>query len=188
MGQWLSERLGQPFIIDNRPGAGSNIGTEAGVRAPADRHTLFLASTTNAIKATLFDKLNYDFIRDTAPVASINRIPLVLEANPSFPVKTLPELIAHAKADPGKINIATPSKGTGPYMAAQLFMMMAGVNMVHVVPYRGSPPILADLLSGQVQGLRWHVFVDRAHQDWQYTRRWLWRQIRPWRRCRTFRP
>ena len=150
IGQWLSERLGQPFVIDNRPGAGSNIGTEAVVRASADGYTLFLASTTNAINATLYDKLSYDFIRDTVPVASINRIPLVLEANPSFPAKSVPELIVYAKANPGKINVATPSKGTGPYMAAQLFMMMTGVNMVHV-PYRGSPPMLIDLLGGQIQ-------------------------------------
>ena len=149
IGQWLSERLGQPFVIDNRERAAVSR-TEAVVRASADGYTLFLASTTNAINATLFDKLSYDFIRDTVPVASINRIPLVLEANPSFPAKSVPELIVYAKANPGKINVATPSKGTGPYMAAQLFMMMTGVNMVHV-PYRGSPPMLIDLLSGQIQ-------------------------------------
>ena len=150
IGQWLTERLGQPFIIENRPGAGSNIGAEAVVRAPADGYTLFMASTTNAINATLFDKLPFDFIRDTAPVASTNRIPFVLEVNMSFPAKTVAELIAYAKAHPGKVNIGTPSKGTGPYMAAQLFRIMAGVDIVHV-PYRGSPPMLTDLLGGQIQ-------------------------------------
>lgn len=150
IGQWLSDRLGQPFVVDSRPGAGSNIATEAVVRAPADGYTLFLASTTNAINATLFEKLSYDFIRDTTPIASINRIPLVLEANPSLPIKTVRQLVAYAKVNPGKINIGTPSKGTGPYMAAQLFMMMAELNMVHV-PYRGSPAMLTDLLSGQIQ-------------------------------------
>jgi tripartite-type tricarboxylate transporter receptor subunit TctC len=150
IGQWLSERLGQPFIIDNRPGAGSNIGTEAVVRAPADGHMLLLANAANAVNATLFDKLTYDFIRDIAPVASINRIPLVLEVHPSFPAKTVPEFIAYAKANPGKINMATPAKGTAPYMAAELFKMMTGVDIVHV-PYRGSAPMLTDLLGGQVQ-------------------------------------
>ena len=150
IGHWLSERLGQQFFVDNRPGAAGNIGTEAAVRAAADGHTLLLASVTNAVNATLFEKLNFDFIRDTAPVASINRIPLVLEVPASFPAKTVPELIAYAKANPGKINIATPPKGTAPYMAAELFMMMAGVELVHV-PYRGSPPMLIDLFGGQVQ-------------------------------------
>ena len=150
IGHWLSERLGQQFFVDNRPGAAGNIGTEAAVRAAADGHTLLLASVTNAVNATLFEKLNFDFIRDTAPVASINRIPLVLEVPASFPIRTVPELISYAKANPGKINIATPPKGTAPYMAAELFMMMAGVELVHV-PYRGSPPMLIDLLGGQVQ-------------------------------------
>jgi tripartite-type tricarboxylate transporter receptor subunit TctC len=149
IGQWLSERLGQPFFVDNRPGAGSNIGTEAVVRAPADGHTLLLAAAANAVNATLFDKLNYDFIRDIAPVAIINRIPLVLEMHPSFPAKTLPELIAYAKANPGKVNVATPPIGTAPYMAAELFKMMGGVDIVHV-PYRGSGPMLTDLIGGQV--------------------------------------
>jgi tripartite-type tricarboxylate transporter receptor subunit TctC len=150
IGQWLSERLGQPFIIDNRPGAGGNIGTEAVVRAPADGYTLLMAYAGSAINASLFDKLNYDFIRDIAPVATINRIPLVLEVHPSFPARTVPELIAHAKANPGRLNIASPGNGTAPHMAGELFKMMAGVNLIHV-PYRGSPPMLTDLLSGQVQ-------------------------------------
>ncbi len=150
MGQWLSERLGQPFIIDNRPGAGSNIGTEAVVRAPADGHMLLLANATNAINATLYDNLNFNFIRDIAPVAAINRIPIVLEAHPSFQAKTVPELVAYAKSNPGKVSLATPAKGTGPYMAAELFKMMGGVDMVHV-PYRGEGQMLTDLLGGQVQ-------------------------------------
>jgi tripartite-type tricarboxylate transporter receptor subunit TctC len=150
IGHLLSERFGQQFFVDNRPGASSNIGTEAALRAAADGHTLLLATVTNAVNATLFEKLSFDFIRHSAPVASINRIPLVLEVPASFPAKTVPELIAYAKANPGKINIATPPKGTAPYMAAELFMMMADVAMVHV-PYRGSPPMLIDLFGGQVQ-------------------------------------
>ena len=150
IGQWLSERLGQPFVIENRPGAAGNIGTEAAVRSAVDGHTLLLASATNAVNATLFDKLSYNFIRDFTPVASINRIPLVLEVHPAFQAKTVPELIGYAKANPDKINIATPPKGSAPYMAAELFKMMAGVNMVHV-PYGGSPPMLTDLLGGRVQ-------------------------------------
>jgi tripartite-type tricarboxylate transporter receptor subunit TctC len=150
MGQWLSERLGQPFVIDNRQGASSNIGTDAVVRAPADGHTLLMANGTNAVNATLYDNLNFDFIRDLAPVASINRIPIVLQAQPSFPAKTVPELIAYAKANPGKLNLATAPKGTGPYMAAELFKMLGGVDLVHV-PYRGDGQALADLLGGQVQ-------------------------------------
>jgi tripartite-type tricarboxylate transporter receptor subunit TctC len=150
IGQWLSERLGQQFIIDNRSGAGGNIGTEAGVHAAADGQTVLLASATNAINATLYDNLNFNFIRDIAPVASINRIPLVLEVHPSFPAKTVPELIGSAKSNPGKISLATPTKGTGPYMAAELFKMMGGVDMVHV-PYRAEAQMLTDLLGGQVQ-------------------------------------
>ena len=149
IGQRLSERLGQPFIIDNRPGAGGNLGTEAVVRAPPDGHTLLLAFAANAINASLFTSLNYDFIRDIAPVASINRIPIVLAVHPSFPAKTVAELIAYAKANPGKVDMATPGKGTGPHLAGELFKMMAGVDMVHV-PYRGSGPMMPDLLSGQV--------------------------------------
>jgi tripartite-type tricarboxylate transporter receptor subunit TctC len=150
IGQRLSERLGQQFIIDNRPGAGGNLGTEAVVRAPPDGHTLLLAFAANAINASLFASLNYDFIRDIAPVASINRIPIVLAAHPSFPARTVAELIAYAKANPGTVDMATPGKGTGPHLAGELFKMMAGVDMVHV-PYRGSGPMMPDLLSGQVQ-------------------------------------
>ena len=150
IGQRLSERMGQPFIVDNRAGAGGNIGTEAVVRAEADGNTLLLASGTNAINATLFDKLNFDFIRDTTPVATINRIPLVLEVHPSSSVKTVFELIDYAKSNPGKVSLASPPKGTGPYMAAELFKMMSGVDLVHVT-YRGDGPMLTDLLGGQVQ-------------------------------------
>ena len=148
--QWLSERLGQQFFVDNRPGGAGNIGTEAAVRSPADGHTLLLATVVNAVNATLFDKLSYEFVRDTVPVASINRIPLVLEVHPSFAAKSVSDLIAEARNNPGKINIATAPKGTAPFMAAQLFKMMGGIDTVHV-PYRGTPQMLPDLLSGRVE-------------------------------------
>ena len=150
MGQWLSERLGQPFVIENRPGAGGNIGTEAVVRAPPDGYTLLLVAAVNAINATLYDKLNFNFIRDIAPVAGIIRKPLVMVVNPSVPAKTVPEFIAYAKANPGKINMASAGNGTAPHVAGELFKMMAGVDMVHV-PYRGAAPALTDLIGGQVQ-------------------------------------
>jgi tripartite-type tricarboxylate transporter receptor subunit TctC len=150
LGQWLSERLGQPFVVENRPGAGSNIATETVVNAPADGYTLLLASPANAVNATLYAKLNYNFIRDIAPVASISREALGMEVNPSFPAKTVPEFITLAKANPGKLSMASPGVGTSPHMAGELFMSMAGVDMVHV-PYRGSPPALTDLIGGQVQ-------------------------------------
>jgi tripartite-type tricarboxylate transporter receptor subunit TctC len=150
MGQWLSERLGQQFVIENRPGAGTNIGTEAVVRAPADGYTLLLAGAPNAINATFYDKLNYNFIRDIAPVAGIVREPNVMVLNPSVPAKAVPEFIAYAKANPRKINMASSGNGTSPHMAGELFMMMTGANMNHV-PYRGAAPALTDLLAGQVQ-------------------------------------
>jgi tripartite-type tricarboxylate transporter receptor subunit TctC len=150
IGQWLSERLGQPFIIENRPGAGTNIGTEAVVRAPPDGYTLLLVSTTNAINATLYDRLNFDFLRDIAPVASVMRYPYVMVVNPSVPAKSVPEFTAYAKANPGKINLGSPGIGTSPHVAGELFKMMAGVDMVHV-PYRGGGPAFNDLLGGQVQ-------------------------------------
>jgi tripartite-type tricarboxylate transporter receptor subunit TctC len=148
--QWLSERLGQQFIIENRPGAGGNIATEVVVDAAADGHTLLLINISNAVNATLYQKLKYDFIRDIAPVASISHENYGMEVHPSFPAKTVPEFIAYAKANPGKLNMASPGNGTGPHMAGELFKIMAGVDMVHV-PYRGSPPALTDLLAGQVQ-------------------------------------
>ena len=150
LAQWLSERLGQQFIVENRPGAGGNIATEAVVDAPADGYTLLLINISNAVNATLYQKLKYDFIRDIAPVASISHENYGMEVHPSFPAKTVAEFIAYAKANPGKLNMASPGNGTGPHMAGELFKIMAGVDMVHV-PYRGSPPALTDLLAGQVQ-------------------------------------
>ena len=149
MGQWLSERLGQPFVVENRPGAGNNIGTEAVARAPADGYTL-LVTAAAAINATLFDKLGYNFLRDFAPIASINHIPLILVVHPSFPAATVSELIAYANANPGKVNMATPGLATAPDLAGELFKMITGVDIV-VVRYRGSPAALTDLIGGQVQ-------------------------------------
>jgi tripartite-type tricarboxylate transporter receptor subunit TctC len=150
MGQWLSERNGQPFVVENRPGGGGNIGTEAVVRAAADGYTLLLIGPNNAISATLYDKLNFNFIRDIAPVAGIMRAPNVMEVNPGVPAKTVPEFIAYAKANPGRINFASTGIGTSVHVSGELFKMMSGINMLHV-PYRGSGPALTDLLSGQVQ-------------------------------------
>ena len=150
MGQWLSEQLGQPFVIENRPGAGTNIGTESVVRAAADGYTLLLASTPNAINATLYDKLNFNFIRDIAPVAGIMVVPNVMVVHPSVPAKTVPEFIAYTKGNSGKINLASGGIGGPSHMAGELFKMMAGVDLVHV-PYRGVAPALTDLIGGQVQ-------------------------------------
>jgi tripartite-type tricarboxylate transporter receptor subunit TctC len=150
MADWLSARLGQQFVIDNRPGASGNIATEAVIRAPADGYTLLLAMSANAINASLYSNLRFSFARDAAPVASIGRIPLALEINPSVPARTVPEFIAHAKANPGKINVASTGNGTPLHVAAELFNMMAGVKLVHVA-YRGEPVALPDLVSGQVQ-------------------------------------
>src|SRR5215470_10675567 len=150
MGPWLSERLGQQFVIENRPGAGSNIGTEAVVRATADGYTLLIATGANADGASLYDNLNFNFINDIAPVAGLIRIPFVMEVNPSVPVKTVPEFIAYAKASPGRISMASAGIGSTGHMAGELFNMMAGVNMVHV-PYRGSGPAVTNLICGQEQ-------------------------------------
>ena len=150
IGQWLSERLGQQFVIDNRPGGGGNIGTETAVRAPADGYTLLLVGGLNAVNATFYDKLNFNFIRDVAPVASIIRTPFVMAVNPTVPAKTVPEFIAYAKTSPGKINYGSAGTGTATHLTGELFKMMAGVDMVHV-PYRGGGPALADLLGDQVQ-------------------------------------
>jgi tripartite-type tricarboxylate transporter receptor subunit TctC len=150
IGQWLSERLGQPFIIDNRPGAGSNIATEAVVHSAPDGYTLLLVGPAAAINATLYQKLNFNFVRDTAPIASIYSAPLVMEVNPSLPFQTVADFIAYAKANPGKINFASAGSGTSSHVAGELFKRMAGVDMQHV-PYRGAAPALTDLLGGQVQ-------------------------------------
>jgi tripartite-type tricarboxylate transporter receptor subunit TctC len=150
IGQWLSDRLGQSFVVENRPGAGGNIGTETVVNAPPDGHTLLLATVPNAVNATLYEKLNFNFIRDIAPVASIIRVSMVILVHPSVPAKTVPELIAYAKVNPGKVNMASAGAGSAPHMAGELFNFMAGVNTVHV-PYRGQGPALSDLLGGQVQ-------------------------------------
>jgi tripartite-type tricarboxylate transporter receptor subunit TctC len=150
MGQRLSERLGQPFVIENRPGAASNIATEVVARAPADGYTLLLVNSANAISATFYDNLNFNFIRDIAPVAGIIRVPNVMVVNPSVPANTVDEFIAYAKANPGKVNYASAGNGTTVHLAGELFNTMAGVAMVHV-PYRGSAPALTDMLGGQVQ-------------------------------------
>ena len=150
MGQWLSERLGQPFIIENRPGGNSNIATEVVVRAPPDGYTLLVVDSSPAINATYYNKLNFDFIRDIAPVASIAGQTQIMEVNPSVPAKTVPEFIAYAKANPGKLNMASFGNGNISHVCGELFKMMTGVDMLHV-PYRGAGPALADLLGGQVQ-------------------------------------
>jgi tripartite-type tricarboxylate transporter receptor subunit TctC len=150
MGQWLSERLGQPVIIENRPGAGTNIGTEAAVRAPADGYTLLLVQSNQVINATLYDKLNFNLIRDIAPVAGISRAGFVMEVNPSFPARAVPEFIAYAKANPGKINFASAGIGGMIHVSGELFKLMTGVNMVHV-PYREERAAVTDLISGQMQ-------------------------------------
>src|SRR5262245_47748680 len=150
IGQWLSERLGQPFVIENRPAGGGNIGTEAVVRASPDGYTLLMAGAYNAINATLYDKLNFNFIRDIAPVATISRNTYVMVVHPSMPAKTVPEFIAYAKAHPRKVNMASAGTGSPPHVSGELFKMMTGVDMVHV-PYRSGGPALTDLLGGQVQ-------------------------------------
>ena len=150
IGQWLSERLKQPFIIENRPGVASNVAAEAAVRASADGYTLLMAGTTNTVNATLYDNLNFNFIRDLAPVAGAMRAPQVLDVNPLVPAKTVPEFIAYAKSNPRKLNMGSGGVGTPQHVAGELFKIMAGVDMVHV-PYRGGAPAVADLLGGQVQ-------------------------------------
>jgi tripartite-type tricarboxylate transporter receptor subunit TctC len=164
MAQWLTERLGQPVIVESRPGAGSNIGTEAVVRAAPDGYTLLLVAPANAINATLYDKLNYDFLRDVEPISSLIRFGNVMEVNPAVPVKNVPEFIAYAKGNPGKINFASSGAGSTLHMSGELFKMMAGVNMVHV-PYRGGAPALTDLISGQVQ-----IMFDNIPNSFQHIR------------------
>jgi tripartite-type tricarboxylate transporter receptor subunit TctC len=150
MGRWLSERLGQQFVVENRTGASGNIATEMAMRSPPDGYTLLLCDSPVAINATLYDKLSFNFIRDIAPIGAIVSVPLVMVVNPSVPAKTVPEFIAYAKANPGKLNMASAGNGTSAHVSGELFKMMTGVNLVHV-PYRGSPPALTDLLGGQVQ-------------------------------------
>jgi tripartite-type tricarboxylate transporter receptor subunit TctC len=152
IGQWLGEQFGQPFVIENRPGAGGNIGTLAVVAAAPDGYTLLLATVPNAVNASLYTKLDFNFMRDIAPVAGIIAVPMVILLHPSVPATTVPEFILHAKANPGKLNMASAGNGSAPHMAGELFKMMAGVNLVHV-PYRGQGPALTDLLAGQVQVL-----------------------------------
>jgi tripartite-type tricarboxylate transporter receptor subunit TctC len=164
IGQWLSERFGQPFIVENRPGAGSNVAAESAVRAPADGYTLFLASVSNAINATLYDKLAFNFIRDIAPVAGIIRVPNVMEVNPAVPAKTVPEFIAYAKANPGKVNCGSGGVGSSTHVSGELFKMMTGIDMVHV-PYRGTAPAVTDLIAGQVQ-----VMFDNLPGSIEYIR------------------
>ena len=150
MGQWLSEQFQQPVIVENRPGASSNLATEAVIRAPADGYTLLLGGTVNAINATLYEKLSFNFIRDVVPVSGVVRFPNVMMVNPSFPAKTVPEFIAYAKANPGTINHGSSGNGTTQHLAGELFKMMTGVNFIHV-PYRGAPQAITDLLGGLVQ-------------------------------------
>jgi tripartite-type tricarboxylate transporter receptor subunit TctC len=150
MGQWLTDRLGTPFVVENRPGAGSNLAAEFVAKAAPDGYTLLLVSTANTVNATLYDKLSFNFLRDIAPVTGIVQTPLVMEVHPSVPVRTVPEFIAYAKANPGKINMASGGNGSSPHVTGELFKMMTGVNLVHV-PYRGGAPALTDLLGGQVQ-------------------------------------
>jgi tripartite-type tricarboxylate transporter receptor subunit TctC len=162
--QWLSEHLGQEFIVENRAGAAGNIGTEAALRSPHDGYTLLLATSSNAVNATFYDNLNFDFMNDSVPVAGIIRVPFVMEVNPGIPAKTVPEFIAYAKANPGKINMASGGIGTSVHIAGELFKMMAGVDLVHV-PYRGSAPALTDMISGQV-----HVMFDILTSSIQHIR------------------
>jgi tripartite-type tricarboxylate transporter receptor subunit TctC len=164
LGQWLSERLGQQFIIENRTGAGTNIATESVVRATADGYTLLMSSAANAINATLYDRLNFNFVRDTTPIGGIMRVPHVVVVHPSFSAKTLPEFIAYAKANPGKLTWASPGVGTAGHVCGELFKMVAGLNMVHV-PYRGGGAAMTDLLSGQLQ-----VYIGAMTSSLEYVK------------------
>ena len=162
--QWLSERLGQQFLVENRSGAGGNVGAEAVINSPPDGYTMLLVGSPNAINATLYQKLNFVFLRDIVPVASFARTPLVIEVHPSVPVHTLPEFIAYAKANPGKVNYASAGIGTPQHVAAELLKILTGINMVHV-PYRGSAPALVDMLAGQVQ-----VMIDPLPASIEFVR------------------
>jgi tripartite-type tricarboxylate transporter receptor subunit TctC len=162
IGQWLSDRLGQPFVVENKPGANGGIAIETVIKAPADGYTLLLVALPDAVNATLYQNLNYSFVRDIAPVAAISRDLDVMLVNPTFPAKSVPEFIAYAKANPGKINMASPGVGSSPHMAGELFKFMTGVDMTHVA-YRGSAPALADLLGGQVQVFFAPISASLAH-------------------------
>jgi len=164
MGQWLSERVGQQLIIENRPGGGTNIATEVALRAPPDGYTYLLAAPANAINATLYDKLSFNFLRDTEPVVGIIRFPNVVVVNPSLPIRSIPELIAYAKANPGKLNMASSGNGSTIHMSGELFKMLTGIDMVHV-PYRGGAPAMTDLLAGQV-----HVMFDNIPTCAEYVK------------------
>jgi tripartite-type tricarboxylate transporter receptor subunit TctC len=164
MGQWLSERLGQQFLVENRSGAGGNIAAEAVINSPPDGYTMLLVGSPNAINATLYEKLNFVFLRDIAPVASFARTPLVMEVHPSVPATTVPEFIAYAKANPGKINYASAGMGTPQHVSAELLKILTGINIVHV-PYRGSAPALVDMLAGQVQ-----VMIDPLPASIEFVR------------------
>jgi tripartite-type tricarboxylate transporter receptor subunit TctC len=178
IGQWLSERLNQQFVIENRPGAAGNIASEAAVKSPADGYTILLCGVPNAISATLYDKLNYDFSRDIAPVGSVSRAPNVMVVHPSVPAKTVPEFIAYAKANPGKVNMASSGVGTSLHLSGELFKLMTGINMQHV-PYRGSAPMLTDLLTGgdngdavgraagPADGSRFRARLRGEHMEWR---------------------
>ena len=150
IGQWLTDRLGQPFVIENRPGAGTNIAAEIVINSPPDGYTLFLTNFSNAVNAALYEKLSFDFMRDMAPVVGISRAPVILAVNPSVPAKTVPEFIAYAKANPGKLNMGSAGIGSAGHLAGELLQMMTGIKLVHV-PYRGNAPALTDLIAGQVQ-------------------------------------
>jgi tripartite-type tricarboxylate transporter receptor subunit TctC len=162
MGQWLADRLGQPFVVENRGGAGSNLGTEVVVNAPADGYTMLLDGSANAVNATLYPNLSFVYLRDIAPVASMFRAPHIMEVNPAFPAKTVPEFIAYAKAHPGQVNMASAGVGTISHMAGELFAMMVGIKLTHV-PYRGAGPALTDLLAGQVQVMFDNAASSTAH-------------------------
>ena len=170
MGQWLSERLGGSFIIENRAGAGSSIGTEAVVNSPPDGYSLLMVTTANAVNATYYDRLNYNFLRDIVPVASIARIPNVMEVNLLVPVRTVPEFIAYAKANPGKINFASGGNGSGAHVAGEYFKMMAGVNLTHVPLSRRRACAHRSNRRASTGLLRWPPFLDRVHQGWQAAR------------------
>jgi tripartite-type tricarboxylate transporter receptor subunit TctC len=185
MAQWLTERIGQPFVVDNRPGASGNLGTEVVVRSPPDGYTLLLVNLSNAINASVYDKLSFNFIRDIAPVAWLSRTPVVMEVTPSLPARTVPDFIAYAQTNPGKVNMASAGTGSLSHAAGELFKMMTGIDMLHV-PYRGAPQAITDMLAGQV-----HVMFDVVPSSTSKPDgcvRWRWRRRHAWTCCRRLRP